>query len=101
MIRPPLHGWRMWGCGAVFTRESPRHRAIGHQGAFTCGRNLMAVVRKAGWERNQDTGQDVFRVTVEYRPEDNQPTFPMSIIWKETPVEIVVADLSGMTAERP
>lgn len=53
---------------------------------------VMAVVRMAGWQIDADTGQEVFRVVVEYRKEDAPPDFPIDIVWKETPVEIVVTD---------
>ena len=50
----------------------------------------MAVIRRAGWAIDADTGLEVFRVTVEYRKEDGPPTIPIDAIWKETPVEIVL-----------
>lgn len=51
----------------------------------------MAVVRNAGWTIDPDTGKEIFRVIVVYRPEDKPPEFPIDVVWKETPVEIVVA----------
>lgn len=50
----------------------------------------MAVVRMAGWQIDADTGQEVFRVVVEYRNEDGPPTFPIDTVWNETPVEIIL-----------
>ena len=51
----------------------------------------MAIVRKAGWEFDQD-GKEVFLVIVEYRKEDRQPEFPIDAVWKETPVEVVLSE---------
>ena len=50
----------------------------------------MAVVRMAGWQIDADTGAEVFRVVVEYRKDDEPPRFPISVVWKNTPVKIVL-----------
>ena len=49
----------------------------------------MAILRKAGWELDDD-GKEVFRVLVEYRKDDVPPDFPITAIWKETPVKVVL-----------
>ena len=50
----------------------------------------MATVRKAGWEIDDETGNEIFRVVVEYKRDDKLPDFPISVVWKKTPVEVVL-----------
>lgn len=52
----------------------------------------MAVIRKAGWELDEETGRQIFRVVVVYRDGDKLPDWTIEAVWKEMPVEIHLSD---------
>jgi len=52
----------------------------------------MATVRSAAWRVDEESGKETFHVDVEYLGGDDMPDWPIAVIWKATPVAVVVKD---------
>jgi hypothetical protein len=45
-------------------------------------------LRRVGWEKHEDTGEDVFRAVIEY-PNGPPDNLRFSLVWEPIPVAIV------------
>lgn len=52
---------------------------------------MSGIVRRIGWETDEETGEKVFRAIVEYPDGPPDPDLPLAVVWQEIPVKIVVA----------
>lgn len=55
------------------------------------GALAMATVKEAGWIFDED-GEEIFRMTVVYKKEEELPDFPISVVWQRTPVKVILSD---------
>ena len=52
----------------------------------------FGVVTRAGWEKDEETGKEVFRATIEYP--NGPPYLPFDVIWERKPVDIVLRSVA-------
>lgn len=60
---------------------------------------MPGIVRRIGWEKDEETGLPVFRAIVEYP--NGPPSLPFAVVWGKIPVEIVVIENMTQGVDAP